>query len=108
VQPFHVAAFVKDMEGHVATVKQHLAAIRMLFDWLVTGRIIDVNPAHAVRDPKYREEGAAHAVSAKHPPPLLNKSGGVQNLGFLVAMGMVFFSAQRCYRCANKLSMTGE
>ena len=55
VQPFHVAAFVKDMEGHVATptVKQHLAAIRMLFDWLVTGRIIDVNPAHAVRGPKY-------------------------------------------------------
>ena len=41
MQPFHVAAFVKDMEGHVATptVKQHLAAIRMLFDWLVTGRI---------------------------------------------------------------------
>jgi site-specific recombinase XerD len=55
VQPFHVAAFVKDMEGHVATptVKQHLAAIRMLFDWLVTGRIIDVNPAHAVCGPKY-------------------------------------------------------
>jgi site-specific recombinase XerC len=25
----------------------------MLFDWLVTGRIIDVNPAHAVRGPKY-------------------------------------------------------
>lgn len=43
VQPFHVAAFVRDMEGHVATptVKQHLAAIRMLFDWLVTGRITD-------------------------------------------------------------------
>ena len=55
MQPFHVAAFVKDKEGHVAkpTVKQHLAAIRMLFDWLVTGHIIDVNPAHAVRGPKY-------------------------------------------------------
>jgi hypothetical protein len=25
----------------------------MLFDWLVTGHIIDVNPAHAVRGPKY-------------------------------------------------------
>jgi site-specific recombinase XerC len=24
-----------------------LAALRMLFDWLVTGHIIDVNPAHA-------------------------------------------------------------
>ena len=35
------------------TVKQHLAAIRMLFDWLVTGHVMEVNPAHAVRGPKY-------------------------------------------------------
>ena len=28
------------------TVKQHLAAIRMLFDWLVTGQVIATNPAH--------------------------------------------------------------
>ena len=35
------------------TVKQHLAALRMLLDWLVTGHVIDVNPAHAVRGPKY-------------------------------------------------------
>jgi integrase/recombinase XerD len=55
VQPFHVAAFIKDLQAEVSppTVKQHLAAIRMLFDWLVTGHIIDVNPAHAVRCPKY-------------------------------------------------------
>ena len=25
----------------------------MLFDWLVTGHVLDVNPAHPVRDPKY-------------------------------------------------------
>jgi site-specific recombinase XerD len=55
VQPFHVAAFVKDLRGEFTppTVKQHLAALRMLFDWLVTGHILDVNPAHAVRGPKY-------------------------------------------------------
>ena len=35
------------------TVKQHLAAVRMLFDWLVTGQVIAVNPAHAVRGPKH-------------------------------------------------------
>jgi hypothetical protein len=33
--------------------KQHLAAIRMLFDWLVTGQIVATNPAHAVRGPKH-------------------------------------------------------
>ena len=35
------------------TVKQHLAAIRMLFDWLVIGQIVAINPAHAVRGPKH-------------------------------------------------------
>jgi site-specific recombinase XerD len=55
VQPFHVAAFIKELQGQFAppTVKQHLAALRMLFDWLVTGQVLEVNPAHAVRGPKY-------------------------------------------------------
>jgi site-specific recombinase XerD len=55
VQPFDVAAFVKELQSQLAppTVKQHLAALRMLFDWLVTGYVIDVDPAHAVRGPKY-------------------------------------------------------
>jgi len=25
----------------------------MLFDWLVTGHVIDTNPAHSVRGPRY-------------------------------------------------------
>ena len=41
----------KDFEK--PTVKQHLAAIRMLFDWLVTGQVVATNPAHAVRGPKH-------------------------------------------------------
>ncbi len=55
VQAFHVAAFIKHLQGQFTppTVKQHLAALRMLFDWLVTGHVIAVNPAHAVRGPKY-------------------------------------------------------
>jgi integrase/recombinase XerD len=45
VEPFHVAAFVKELQRQFSapTVKQHLAALRMLFDWLVTGHVIDVN-----------------------------------------------------------------
>jgi site-specific recombinase XerC len=35
------------------TVKLHLAAIRMMFDWLVVGQVLAVNPAHAVRGPKH-------------------------------------------------------
>ena len=53
VQAFHVAAFIKELQGEFSspTVKQHLSALRMLFDWLVTDQVLDVNPAHAVRGP---------------------------------------------------------
>src|ERR1700694_5922134 len=55
IEPFHVAAFVKQLQGEFSapTVKQHLAALRMLFDWPVVGHVLDVNPAHAVRGPKH-------------------------------------------------------
>jgi hypothetical protein len=33
------------------SVKQRLAAIRHLFDWLVSGRVVSVNPAGSVRGP---------------------------------------------------------
>ena len=42
-----------DKDFEKPTVKQHLAAIRMLFDWLVTGQVVATNPAHAVRGPKH-------------------------------------------------------
>jgi len=55
IEPLHVAAYVealgKDFEK--PTVKQHLAAVRMLFDWLVTGQVVATNPAHSVRGPKH-------------------------------------------------------
>ena len=53
VKPLHVAAFIEGLPLAKPTVKQHLAALRMLFDWLVVGHVIDVNPAHAVRGPKH-------------------------------------------------------
>ena len=34
-------------------VKQQLAAVRMLFDWLITGQVVPMNPAVAVRGPKH-------------------------------------------------------
>ena len=47
------------LSGHELTltsapwVKQQLAAVRMLFDWLVVGQIVPANPASAVRGPKH-------------------------------------------------------
>lgn len=34
-------------------VKQQLAAVRMLFDWLITGQVVPMKPAAAVRGPKH-------------------------------------------------------
>ncbi len=61
VKPLHVAAYVewlgkRQPEGaglSKPTVKQHLAALRMLFDWLVVGQVAGSNPAHSVRGPKH-------------------------------------------------------
>ena len=55
IRPFDVAAWVKELEEkHGAPgVKQQLAAVRMLFDWLVTGQVVPMNPAAAVRGPKH-------------------------------------------------------
>jgi site-specific recombinase XerD len=55
IRPFDVATYI---EGRQAThsapdVKQQLAAVRMLFDWLITGQIVPINPAAAVRGPKH-------------------------------------------------------
>src|SRR3954447_9654547 len=47
----HVAGYVELLGKHYSppTVKQHLAAVRMLFDWLVVRQVLEMNPAAAVR-----------------------------------------------------------
>jgi hypothetical protein len=51
VQPVHVATWIETGTRELATpsVKLRLAAIRHLFDWLVTGQVVSVNPAASVR-----------------------------------------------------------
>jgi site-specific recombinase XerD len=55
VRPLHVAAYTEQLgrERSAPTVKQRLAAIRHLFDWLVTGQVMPVNPASSVRGPSH-------------------------------------------------------
>ena len=64
VQPVHVAAYIEALQAErsAPTVKQHLAAIRMLFDWLVTGQVMPSNPAHAVRGPRYSVSKGSDAL----------------------------------------------
>ena len=46
VQPVHVAAYVEELtkSRSAPSVKQSLAAVRMLYDWLVVGQVVRVKP----------------------------------------------------------------
>lgn len=54
ISPFAVMAYVEEMGREYAapSVKQHLAAIRRLFDYLVVGQVLPMNPAALVRAPR--------------------------------------------------------
>ena len=53
IRPVHVAAWIEQQgrELSAPTVKEQLAAVRMLFDWLVVGQVLPHNPDHAVKGP---------------------------------------------------------
>ena len=55
IRPFDVAAYVEAVgrERSAPSVKQQLAAVRMLFDWMVVGQVMPSNPASSVRGPKH-------------------------------------------------------
>ena len=55
IEPVHVASWVeiKTLHYEAQSVKQQLAALRHLFDWLVTGHVLHTNPASFVRGPKF-------------------------------------------------------
>ena len=54
-RPHNVATYIEELQAAVQapSVKQQLAAIRMLFNWLVTGQVVPTNPAAAVRGPTH-------------------------------------------------------
>jgi len=75
IQPIHVAAYIEELGRTLSkpSVKQHLAAIRMLFDWLVTGQVMPTNPAHAVRGPKHSvKKGKTSVLSTDEMRTLLD------------------------------------
>jgi len=98
IQPVHVATYVEHlMTGRAKpTVKQHLAAIRMLFDWLVTGQVIPQNPAHSVRGPKHSvKKGKTSVLTAEEMRTLLDsidttKVIGLRDRALIALMGYTF------------------
>jgi site-specific recombinase XerD len=74
VQPVHVAAYIEQLSltRSAPTVKQQLAAVRMLYDWLVVGQIVPSNPASVVRGPSH--------VVKRGKTPVLFSGGGTRAL----------------------------
>ena len=55
IESVHVTAYIEQLQKvrSAPTAKLRLAALRHLFDWLVMGQIMPVNPAAAVRGPRH-------------------------------------------------------
>jgi integrase/recombinase XerD len=75
VSPFVVAAHIEELQQRLAvpSVKQHLAALRMLFDFLVIGQVLPSNPASSVRGPRHVvTKGLTPVLSADEARVLLD------------------------------------
>jgi site-specific recombinase XerD len=75
IEPVQVAAYVEGLQGRLAapSIKLHLAAIRMLFDWLVVGQVLAANPASSVRGPKHSvRKGKTPVLTAEEARALLD------------------------------------
>src|SRR6516164_4636590 len=55
IEPIAISAYVEELGASIAepSVKEHLAAIRQLFDYLVTGGVLVSTPAGSLRGPKF-------------------------------------------------------
>jgi len=79
--------------------KHHLAALRIVLDQLVTGHILKVNPAHAMRGPKYVVKKGQPRPHCWGSPRLLLDSIVVRDTGRATARNLKC----RCSSvCANR------
>jgi site-specific recombinase XerD len=84
VQPLHVATWIElqTRATSAPTVKQRLAAIRHLFDWLVTGQVVPVNPASSVRGPSHSvKRGKTPVLSPEEARVLLDSIDATTPVG---------------------------
>jgi site-specific recombinase XerD len=100
VQPLHVAAWIEQQtRDHAApTAKLRLAALRHLFDWLVTGQVIPVNPAGSVRGPSHVVKvGKTPVLAPEEARALLDKIDVTTHAGLRdrALIGLMVFSFAR-------------
>ena len=95
IDPIAVSAYIEVHPGSAPTVKQHLAAIRMLFDWLVRCGVLKTNPASVVRGPKYViKKGKTPVLEAEDARRLLDSidMGELKGLRDRALIGTMLYS----------------
>lgn len=100
VGPVVVAGWVEELQWSrsAPTVKQNLAAVRMLFDWLVTGHIVQVNPAASVRGPRHViKKGKTPVLTAEECRRLLQSidKSTISDLRDRALIGVMVYSFAR-------------
>lgn len=98
INPVVVAAYIEQHPGSKPTVKQHLAAIRQLFDWLVTGQVVESNPAASVRGPKHvAKRGKTPVLTAEQARELIDSidTSTIAGLRDRALIGVMVYSFAR-------------
>jgi site-specific recombinase XerD len=108
IQPVHVAAYIEELQGRVSapTVKLQLAALRMLFDWLVIGQVMPSNPASAVRGPRHSvKKGKTPVLTADEARDLLEsmKTTSVVGLRDRALIALMTYTFARVGAAAEKM-----
>lgn len=100
IQPLHVAAYVEGLTRTLSapTAKQRLAAVRRLFDWLVVGQVVPVNPAASVRGPTHSvKRGKTPVLAPEEARQLLDSIDTTTPAGLRdrALIGLMVFSFAR-------------
>lgn len=100
IKPIHVAGYVELLQSELSrpSVKQHLAAIRMLFDWLVVCQVVPANPAGSVRGPTHVvRHGKTPVLAADQARTLLSgiSCSGVVGLRDRALIGLMCYTFAR-------------
>jgi len=110
IHPSIVATYVEYRGSELAkpTVKQHLAAVRMLFDWLVVGQVLPSNPASSVRGPKHIVKIGKTPILSREETRLLLDSIDVATISGLRDRALIAAMVYSFARIGAVLSMKVE
>ncbi len=104
VHPVAVAAYFKQHPLSAPSVKQHLAAVKGLFDWFVVQGVVSYNPAASVKGPKYSvRKGKTPVLTPEETKQLLESVQGdnAKDLRDKAMLGVLFYAWVRVSALVN-------